>query len=69
MSPESVREALARHEPKTTPFEAHPDRAAVAIVLAGEGNQHARQFFAVARKVAERALAQAAKDENILEIT
>jgi ATP-binding protein involved in chromosome partitioning len=39
------------------------------IVLAGEGNQHARQFFQVARQVAERALALAAKDENILEIT
>jgi hypothetical protein len=38
-------------------------------VLAGEGNTHARQFFEVARKVAERALAQSAKDENILEIT
>src|SRR6202045_4537355 len=36
------------------------------IVLAGEGNAHARQFFEVARKVAERALAQSAKDENIL---
>ena len=30
---------------------------------------HARQFFEVARKVAERALAQSAKDENIFEIT
>src|SRR5580658_6925759 len=39
------------------------------IVLAGEGNQHARQFFQVARKVAERALAQSAKDENIFEIS
>src|ERR1700761_3125841 len=39
------------------------------IVLAGEGNQHARQFFEVARKVAERALAQSAKNENILEIS
>ncbi len=39
------------------------------IVLAGEGNAHARQFFQVARKVAERALAVSAKDENILEIT
>ena len=39
------------------------------IVLAGEGNPHARQFFEVARKVAERALAQSAKDENIFEIT
>jgi ATP-binding protein involved in chromosome partitioning len=39
------------------------------IVLAGEGNPHARQFFEIARKVAERALAQSAKDENIFEIT
>ena len=39
------------------------------IVLAGEGNAHARQFFEVARKVAERAHAQSAKDENIFEIT
>src|ERR1700742_3374903 len=39
------------------------------IVLAGEGNQHARQFFQVARKVAERAVAQSAKDENIFEIS
>jgi ATP-binding protein involved in chromosome partitioning len=39
------------------------------IVLAGEGNQHAQQFFEVARKVAERALAQSAKDENIFEIS
>ena len=39
------------------------------IVLAGEGNPHARQFFEVARKVAERALMQSAKDENILEIS
>src|ERR1700760_1811223 len=39
------------------------------IVLAGEGNAHARQFFQVARKVAERAVAQSAKDENIFEIS
>src|SRR6202522_875214 len=39
------------------------------IVLAGEGNAHARQFIEVARKVAERALVLSAKDENILEIT
>ena len=39
------------------------------IVLSGEGNQHARQYFEVARKVAERAQAQAAKSENILEIS
>ncbi len=39
------------------------------VVLAGEGNRHARQFFEVARKVAERAQAQAAKNENILEIS
>src|SRR6201993_2617670 len=39
------------------------------IVLAGEGNQHARQFFEVARKVAERAMAQSAKNENIIEIS
>ncbi len=39
------------------------------IVLAGESNQNAAQFFEVARKVAERALMQAAKNENILEIS
>jgi ATP-binding protein involved in chromosome partitioning len=39
------------------------------IVLAGEGNQNARQFFQVARKVAERAVARSAKDENIFEIS
>ncbi len=39
------------------------------IVLAGEANQHAQQFFDVARKVAERAQAQSAKNENILEIS
>jgi ATP-binding protein involved in chromosome partitioning len=39
------------------------------IVLAGESNPHARQFFQVARKVAENAFAEAAKDENIFEIS
>src|SRR5580658_3863811 len=39
------------------------------IVLAGEGNPHALQFFELARKVAVRALAQSAKEENIFEIT
>jgi hypothetical protein len=38
-------------------------------VLAGAGNAHARQFFEIARKLAERALAQSAKDENIFEIS
>jgi 8-oxo-dGTP pyrophosphatase MutT (NUDIX family) len=36
MSPEFIRQALAKHVPQTTPFEAHSDRAAVALVLAGE---------------------------------
>src|SRR5579863_6636251 len=36
ISPQSIREALAKHVPRTTPFETHPDRAAVALVLAGE---------------------------------
>jgi 8-oxo-dGTP pyrophosphatase MutT (NUDIX family) len=36
MSPDRIREALAQHVPRTTTFEAHPDRAAVALVLAGE---------------------------------
>ena len=36
MSPDFVRAALARHVPQTTRFEAHPDRAAVALVLAGD---------------------------------
>ena len=39
------------------------------IVLAGEGNPHARQFFQVARKVAEQASALSAKDENTFEIS
>jgi ATP-binding protein involved in chromosome partitioning len=39
------------------------------IVLAGVGNPHAQQFFEIARKLAERAIAQSAKDENILEIS
>src|ERR1700761_1564252 len=47
----------------------HGGDRGLPIVLAGEGNSHARQFFQVARKVAERALANSAKDENILEIT
>src|ERR1700742_1009968 len=47
----------------------HAGDRGLPIVLAGEGNAHARQFFQVARKVAERALAVSAKDENILEIT
>jgi 8-oxo-dGTP pyrophosphatase MutT (NUDIX family) len=36
MTPERIREALAKHVPRTTSFEAHPNRAAVALVLAGE---------------------------------
>jgi ATP-binding protein involved in chromosome partitioning len=47
----------------------HAGDRGLPIVLAGEGNAHARQFFQVARKVAERALAVSSKDENILEIT
>jgi ATP-binding protein involved in chromosome partitioning len=47
----------------------HGGDRGLPIVLAGEGNSHARQFFEVARKVAERALAQSAKDENIFEIS
>jgi 8-oxo-dGTP pyrophosphatase MutT (NUDIX family) len=39
MSPQSIREALARHIPRTTPFEAHPNRAAVALVLAGDDSR------------------------------
>jgi 8-oxo-dGTP pyrophosphatase MutT (NUDIX family) len=35
MSPDFIRKALSRHEPKVTVFTAHPDRAAVALVLAG----------------------------------
>jgi hypothetical protein len=38
-------------------------------VLAGAGNPHAQQFFEVARKVVERAMAQSAKDEDIFEIS
>lgn len=37
MLPELLREALARHTPSLTPFEAHTDRAAVALVIAGDG--------------------------------
>jgi ATP-binding protein involved in chromosome partitioning len=47
----------------------HGGDRGLPIVLAGEGNAQARQFFEVARKVAERALAQSAKDENIFEIS
>jgi ATP-binding protein involved in chromosome partitioning len=47
----------------------HGGDRGLPIVLAGEGNSHARQFFEVARKVAERALALSAKDENIFEIS
>ena len=39
------------------------------IVLAGEGNPHARQFFQVARKLVARASEQVAKDENIFDIS
>src|ERR1700759_5309997 len=39
------------------------------IVLAGGGNQDARQFYDIARQVAERAKAQAAKAEDIFEIS
>jgi ATP-binding protein involved in chromosome partitioning len=47
----------------------HGGDRGLPIVLAGEGHAQARQFFEVARKVAERALAQSAKDENIFEIS
>jgi ATP-binding protein involved in chromosome partitioning len=47
----------------------HGGDRGLPIVLAGEGNSHARQFFEIARKVAERALAESAKDENIFEIS
>ena len=39
------------------------------IVLAGEGNPHARQFFQVARRVAESAQANSTKQQDIFEIT
>lgn len=39
------------------------------VVLAGEENTRAKQFFSVARKVAERAQAQSAKAENVIEIS
>jgi 8-oxo-dGTP pyrophosphatase MutT (NUDIX family) len=44
MSPEFIRQALAKHVPRTTPFEAYPDRAAVALVLAGE-ESHLQMCF------------------------
>src|ERR1700678_1260131 len=47
----------------------HGGDRGLPIVLAGEGNAPARQFYEVARKVAERALALSAKDENIFEIS
>ena len=47
----------------------HGGDRGLPIVLAGEGNAHARQFYEVARKVAERALALSSKDENIFEIS
>ena len=47
----------------------HGGDRGLPVVLAGEGNPHAREYFQVARKVAERAQAQAAKNQNILEIS
>src|SRR5450432_1727744 len=47
----------------------HGGDRGLPIVLAGEGNHHAQQFFEIARKVADRAIAQSAKDENIFEIS
>src|ERR1700722_15840931 len=35
-SADSIREALSRNTPTTTPFHAGPNRAAVALVLAGD---------------------------------
>jgi 8-oxo-dGTP pyrophosphatase MutT (NUDIX family) len=45
MSPEFLRAVLARHEPKISPFDAHAERAAVALVLAGEGTATAMCFI------------------------
>jgi 8-oxo-dGTP pyrophosphatase MutT (NUDIX family) len=36
ISREFLRDLLSRHEPKLTPFDTHRERAAVALVLAGE---------------------------------
>jgi len=37
--------------------------------LAGPDSPHAAQFYAIASHLAERALAQAAKSENIFEVS
>jgi ATP-binding protein involved in chromosome partitioning len=47
----------------------HAGDHGLPLVLAGEGNAHAGQFFGVARKIAERAQMQSAKQENIFEIS
>ena len=47
----------------------HGGDRGLPIVLSGEGNRHAQQFIEIARKLAERAQAQSAKSENILEIS
>jgi ATP-binding protein involved in chromosome partitioning len=39
------------------------------IALAGPDAPHAAEFYAIANKLAEQALAQAAKTENIIEIS
>ncbi|HVT97932.1 MAG TPA: P-loop NTPase, partial [Acidobacteriaceae bacterium] len=39
------------------------------VALAGPESQHAAQFYTIAGKLAERAFAQAAKTENIFEIS
>jgi ATP-binding protein involved in chromosome partitioning len=39
------------------------------VALAGEASERARMFYSIARALAERAQQQAAKDENVLEIS
>jgi len=47
----------------------HGGDTGMPITLAGADAPHAAQFYAIASQLAERALAQAAKTENIIEIS
>jgi ATP-binding protein involved in chromosome partitioning len=47
----------------------HGGDSGMPVALAGPEGEHAAQFYAIASRLAERAQAQAAKSENIFEIT
>jgi ATP-binding protein involved in chromosome partitioning len=47
----------------------HGGDTGMPVALAGPEAEHAGQFYAIASHLAERAQAQAAKSENIFEIT